>query len=459
MPARAVAGATRACCPGIMIGIVGGHGQAVLLGVIGFLVIDRLRAAARPCPAMDRDRADGGRGGLPVRAMVADPAARRSIPRQLVLWGSLVAAAGAAMTGLAQGVYGSPSASRWPRWASACSGPASPAAPRSRSALDEQNEVAGQVTSVNGVAFVAGPALGVGALRLGLPLPFLATAALMLGLAAWTGLALQPFGPRGVSMPGAMKPMPPPAPRASCFRLSWICSYSRSISGVTEARVSFERALELGHRHLARPRSSRAARCRPARRTRSSRSAPVKRSVRSASASRSTSLASGMPLVWMPRMWRRPAASGTGDVDQFVEAAGPEQRRIDQVRPVGGADHHDRLQLLEPVHLGEDGVDHALGDLRLAEAAAARGDEAVELVDEDHGRRDLAGAGEQAGDLLLALAIPFGEQVGRFGGDEIGLAPRAPSPWRAGSCRCRAGRRAGSPWPGGCRAGGRRRDA
>ena len=54
-------------------------------------------------------------------------------------------------------------------------------------------------------------------------------------------------------------------------------------------------------------------------------------------------------------------------------------------------------------------------------AAAARGNQAVELVDEDDGRRDLAGAGEQAGDLLLALAIPFGQQVRGFGGDEIGL--------------------------------------
>ena len=34
------------------------------------------RRAARPCPAMDRDRADGGRGRLPARPMVADPLAR-----------------------------------------------------------------------------------------------------------------------------------------------------------------------------------------------------------------------------------------------------------------------------------------------------------------------------------------------------------------------------------------------
>ena len=47
--------------------------------------------------------------------------------------------------------------------------------------------------------------------------------------------------------------------------------------------------------------------------------------------------------------------------------------------------------------------------------------EAVGLVDEDDRGRDLSGAGEEAGDLLLALAIPFGEEIGGFGGDEIRL--------------------------------------
>ena len=51
--------------------------------------------------------------------------------------------------------------------------------------LDEQNAVAGMVTSVNGIAYVAAPALGVALYGIGLPLPFLATGALMLGLAGW----------------------------------------------------------------------------------------------------------------------------------------------------------------------------------------------------------------------------------------------------------------------------------
>ena len=53
--------------------------------------------------------------------------------------------------------------------------------------------VAGMVTSVNGVAFIAAPAAGVALYGLAAPAPFLATAALMLGLALWTGLRFTPY--------------------------------------------------------------------------------------------------------------------------------------------------------------------------------------------------------------------------------------------------------------------------
>ena len=55
--------------------------------------------------------------------------------------------------------------------------------------------VAGQVTSVNGVAFVAGPAAGVGLYMVSLALPFLVTAVLMLVLAIWTWLRFSPSAP------------------------------------------------------------------------------------------------------------------------------------------------------------------------------------------------------------------------------------------------------------------------
>lgn len=62
---------------------------------------------------------------------------------------------------------------------------------------DEQNEVAGQVTSVAGIAFVAGPAAGVWAYGYGLAPPFLVTAALMLALAGWTAWRFIPSSRAG----------------------------------------------------------------------------------------------------------------------------------------------------------------------------------------------------------------------------------------------------------------------
>ena len=51
--------------PWTIVGLVGGHGQAILLGVIGFLVIDRLSVPLDRCAALDRDRADGRGAGAP----------------------------------------------------------------------------------------------------------------------------------------------------------------------------------------------------------------------------------------------------------------------------------------------------------------------------------------------------------------------------------------------------------
>ena len=115
-----------------------------------------------------------------------------------------------------------------------------------------------------------------------------------------------------------------------------------------------------------------------------------------------------------------PSLIGSTDIDQFVESAGPQQRGVDQVWAVGGADQHHRLQVFHPIEFGQDGVDDARGHLRLA-ARSARGDQAVDLVDEHHARRHLPRAGEQPGDLLLAFAIPFAEQVRRLDRDEVGL--------------------------------------
>ena len=177
-----------------MIGIVGGHGHAALLGVVGFLVIDRLRL---PVEAAQHSIAivliTGAAASLLAQwwliPLLALP------PRQLVILGSLVAAGGSLLIGIAEGIYGITMSFALaslgyaffrPGFTSGASLAVTPA---------EQNAVAGMVTSVNGVAFVAAPAAGVALYTWSMPLPFFVTAALMLGLALWTWLRFSPSAP------------------------------------------------------------------------------------------------------------------------------------------------------------------------------------------------------------------------------------------------------------------------
>lgn len=177
--------------PWHMIGIVGGHGHAVVLGVIGFLVIDRLR--------LPLDHAQQWIAIVMMAGAAASLFAQWWLipqlglgPRQLVVWGSIVAAIGSAATGLGEGLYMLTLGFALASLGFGLFRPGFTAGASLAVRPDEQNEVAGQVTSVAGVAFVAGPGLGVLGYGYGLALPFLATAALMLGLAGWTALRFRP---------------------------------------------------------------------------------------------------------------------------------------------------------------------------------------------------------------------------------------------------------------------------
>jgi MFS family permease len=177
-----------------MIGIVGGHGHAALLGVIGFLVIDRL--------GLPLSQAQQSIAIVLMAGAAATLLAQWGLiphlgldPRQLVLWGSLLAAAGSLVTGYSETMYGITLGFALaslgfglfrPGFTSGASLAVTPA---------EQNAVAGMVTSVAGVAFVAAPALGVALYGVSLPLPFAVTAALMLGLALWVWLRFSPSAP------------------------------------------------------------------------------------------------------------------------------------------------------------------------------------------------------------------------------------------------------------------------
>lgn len=175
--------------PWTIIGLVGGHGQALMLTVIGFLVIDRLQVPIGDAQHWIAIVLISGAMASLLAQWGLIPRLGLS-PRQLVIWGSLVSAAGCVVTGVAQSAYGLILGFGLASLGFGLFRPGFTSGASLAVGRDQQNAVAGQVTSVNGMAYVAGPALGVWLYGFGLALPFLLTAVLMVGLAIWTRLKL-----------------------------------------------------------------------------------------------------------------------------------------------------------------------------------------------------------------------------------------------------------------------------
>jgi MFS family permease len=174
-----------------MIGAVGGHGHAALLGVIGFLIIDRLALPLADAQQWIAMVLMAGAAASLIAQWGLIPYLALS-PRQLVLWGSLLSSAGAAIVGVAAGMYGTTLGFALASLGFGFFRPGFTSGASLAVLPHEQNAIAGMVTSVNGVAFIAGPALGVALYGLSRPLPFLLVAALMLGLALWAWLRFRP---------------------------------------------------------------------------------------------------------------------------------------------------------------------------------------------------------------------------------------------------------------------------
>lgn len=186
----------RRVLPWHLIGIVGGHGHAALLGVIGFLVIDRLALPLTDAQQWIAIVLIAGAAASLLAQWWLIPALALDA-RQLVVWGSLVSAVGVALTGISAGIYGIMLGFGLASLGFGMFRPGFTSGASLAVDLHEQNAVAGMVTSVNGVAFIAAPALGVLAYGLWMPLPFLLVALLMMTLAAWTGLRFRPSPPAG----------------------------------------------------------------------------------------------------------------------------------------------------------------------------------------------------------------------------------------------------------------------
>ena len=128
----------------------------------------------------------------------------------------------------------------------------------------------------------------------------------------------------------------------------------------------------------------------------------------------------------------RLAAADVGPIDQHVaiEAAGPQQRRVERFRPVRGG-HHDHAAVgAEAVHLDQQGVERLLALVVSADDARAAGlAQGVQLVDEDDARGLGLGLLEHVADAGGADADEHLDEVGageaeerhaRLAGDGLG---------------------------------------
>ena len=96
-----------------------------------------------------------------------------------------------------------------------------------------------------------------------------------------------------------------------------------------------------------------------------------------------------------------------------IEPARAQQRRVENVRPVGGGDHDHVGVRVEAVHLDEDLVEGLLAlVVRATEAGAALAPDRVDLVDEDDARRVALGLVEQVADARGADADEHLDELG-----------------------------------------------
>ncbi len=172
--------------PWLITGILGGNAHALILGVVGFLVLDRL--GLRGDPEM----------GIQMTGIVLMSGAAATLlaqwglipllqmgPRTSILWGMVLGACGCLLIGLSHDLHGiiigfAVASLGFGLFRPGFTAGASLAVKRS-----EQNGVAGIVASVNGMAFIASPAFGVLLYTYAGPLPFWLATGICIFLFGW----------------------------------------------------------------------------------------------------------------------------------------------------------------------------------------------------------------------------------------------------------------------------------
>ncbi|NNC72702.1 MAG: MFS transporter [Sphingomonadaceae bacterium] len=176
--------------PWLVTGIIGGHGHAAILGVIGFLVIDRLAM-----PLNEAQQAIGivlmAGAGATLLAQWGLIPQMNAAPKRLVIWGFVLGAIGCLLTAFATSIHGLTVAFALASLGMGLFRPGFTSGASLAVSRGEQGQVAGMVASVNGMAFIAAPAIGVLIYGIWMPLPFLITAGLFVLLAIWVALRIK----------------------------------------------------------------------------------------------------------------------------------------------------------------------------------------------------------------------------------------------------------------------------
>lgn len=180
----------RRVAPWLVIGTAGGHGHAAMLGVIGFLVIDRLGG-----PLDEAQQAIGivlmaGAGATLLAQWGLIPQLSLS-PKRLVIWGFGLGTAGCLAVANADSLYGITVGFALSSLGMGLFRPGFTSGASLAVGQQEQGQVAGMVTSVNGLAFIAAPAIGVLLYGAWGPLPYLVAAGLFALLALWSAFGLE----------------------------------------------------------------------------------------------------------------------------------------------------------------------------------------------------------------------------------------------------------------------------
>ena len=148
--------------PWLIAGLLGGHAQAMVMGIVGFLILDRLGLRATPMAGA------GPTGLVLMSGAIATLLAQWGIiplwklgPRASALWGVSLAALGVALLAVAQDLHAITIGT-----AIACLGfglfrPGFTAGASLAVSRAEQGQSAGIVASVNGAAYILAPAIGV----------------------------------------------------------------------------------------------------------------------------------------------------------------------------------------------------------------------------------------------------------------------------------------------------------